>query len=197
MIKILKRLRLILEFFRYFPHLVLFYTHKNKFFIQADTVRWISILKIDLNKTIGFIYLLCYYPEFRNLFYYRVGYLGHVLNLISPKMSTLHIATEHIGEGLFIQHGFASTIGAKSIGKNCWINQQVTIGYSNDRDLPIIMDNVTINAGAIVIGKLVIGENSRIGANAVVIKDIPKNSSVFCPPPYIMKWDGTKNNEKK
>jgi len=46
------------------------------------------------------------------------------------------------------------------------------------------MDNVTINAGAIVIGKVVIGENSRIGANAVVVKDIPENCSVFCPAIY-------------
>jgi serine O-acetyltransferase len=197
MIKILKRIRLILEFFRFFPHLILFYTHKNKSFIEADTIRWISILKIDLNKAIGFIYLLCYHPEFRNLFYYRVGYLGHILNLFSPKMSTLHIDTKYIGGGLFIQHGFASTIGAKYIGKNCWVNQQVTIGYSNDTDLPVIMDNVTINAGAIVIGKVVIGENSRIGANAVVVKDIPENCSVFCPPPYIMKWDATKSKEQK
>jgi serine O-acetyltransferase len=196
MIKILKRLRLFIEFVRYFPHLILFYTHAKKSLIQADTIRWIAIMKIDLNKTIGFIYLLCYHPEFRNLFYYRIGNLGHALNLISPKLSTLHIHTEEIREGLFIQHGFATTIGAKYIGKNCWINQQVTIGYANDtNDLPVIMDNVIINAGAIVLGKVVIGANSRIGANAVVVKDIPENCSVFCPPPYIMKWDGTKNKE--
>jgi serine O-acetyltransferase len=192
MIKLFKEIRLILEFIRYTPHLILFFLHKNRSFIQADTLRWLYVMRINYNKTIGFVYLLCYYPEFRNLFYYRIGFLGHILNLICPEMSTLYIRTKDIGEGLFIQHGFSTTIGAKSIGKNCWINQQVTIGYSNDRDCPVILDNVTIGAGAIIIGKVLIGNNSMIGANAIVIKDVPENSSVFCVPPHIMKWSGAK-----
>ncbi len=192
--KIIKELGLIIGFIRYFPHLLVYTFHKNRSLIQADTLRWLKILKIDHNTTAGFMYLIIYNPEFRNLFYNRIGFLGHMLNLICPKMSTLYIHTKDIGEGLYIQHGFSTTIAAKSIGKNCWINQQVTIGYSNDTDIPVIQDNVTISAGAIVIGNITLGNNSKIGANAVVVKDVPENSSVFCPPPYTMKWEGGKKD---
>jgi serine O-acetyltransferase len=53
-------------------------------------------------------------------------------------MNTLFIYTKDIGPGLYIQHGFATIISAKSIGKDCWINQQVTIGYSNATDCPVV-----------------------------------------------------------
>jgi serine O-acetyltransferase len=188
----LKELGLIIGFVRYFPHLLVYFFHRRKHYIEADIVRWLQILKINHNKIPGLIYLISYFPEFRNLFYNRVGFMGHILNLICPRMSTLYIHTKDIGEGLYLQHGFSTTIAARSIGKNCWINQQVTIGYSNDTDIPIIRDNVTISAGAIVIGNITLGDNSKIGANAVVVKDVPENSSVFCPPPFTMKWEGPK-----
>ena len=84
----------------------------------------------------------------------------------------MFITTETIGEGLFIQHGFATVIAARSIGRNCWINQQVTIGFSNKDDCPVLEDNVTINAGAKVIGGIKVGKNSIVGANAVVRQGI-------------------------
>jgi serine O-acetyltransferase len=77
-------------------------------------------------------------------------------------INTVFIYTNTIGPGLFIQHGFSTIISAKSIGKDCWINQQVTIGYSNVTDCPTIGDNVTIHAGAKVIGKVTIGNNARV-----------------------------------
>ena len=66
----------------------------------------------------------------------------------------LHIHTPKIGPGLFIQHGFATIIAAKSIGANSWINQNVTIGYTNKADHPAIGNNVMICAGAIIIGNV-------------------------------------------
>lgn len=193
---ILVGVKLFLEMFRCFPHLLLFFLHKNKKIIQSDTIRWLKSCKINYYRPIGFIYLLSFNPEFRNLFYKRIGLLGNILNIFCPKMSTLFIATENIGEGLFIQHGFATYIAAKSIGKNCWINQQVTIGYSISTDCPILLDNVTISAGAKVIGKVTIGNNSIVGANAVVVKDIPDNCVVVGVPAYIIKRNGLKVHEK-
>jgi serine O-acetyltransferase len=105
----------------------------------------------------------------------------------------LKIATKDIGEGLYIQNGFASAIGAESIGKNCWINQQVTIGGYNE-GYPIILENVKIYSGAVIIGRITIGNNVVIGANATVFSDIPDNCTVFAPPPKIVKWDG-RNHE--
>jgi serine O-acetyltransferase len=111
-------------------------------------------------------------------------------------MSTLFICTNTIGKGLFIQHGFATIIAAESIGENCWINQQVTIGYANKNETPILGDNVTVCAGAKIIGKVTIGSNAVIGANAVVVKDVPANCTVVGVPAYIIKKDGLKVEHK-
>lgn len=95
---------------------------------------------------------------------------------------------------MFIQHGFATVIGAEKIGKHCFINQQVTIGYNGDK-APIIGDNVTITCGAKVIGGIHIGDNCIIGANSVVVKDIPSNSTVVGVPGRIIKKNGNKCDE--
>lgn len=106
-------------------------------------------------------------------------------------MPNLFINTKNIGPGLFIQHGFSTMISASKIGKNCRINQQVTIGYSHKKtDSPIIGDNVLIGAGAKVIGAVTIGNNSKVGANAVVVKNVPPNCTVVGVPARIVRKDG-------
>lgn len=107
-------------------------------------------------------------------------------------MNTLFINSDKIGPGLFIQHGFATIIDAKSIGKDCWVNQQVTIGYSNETDSPKIGDNVVINSGAKVIGNVFVGNNSKVGANAVVVKDVPENCTVVGVPAKIVRKNGVR-----
>ena len=166
----LRFLYLLLSSIRCSPHLILFYFHRRKDIIHSDVRRWMDIMRnykkgppnIALKlPSFGFLYLLSYCPEYRNLFYARLGNIKHFLNLICPKVSTLRIDTEDIGEGLFIQHGFATAIGARSIGRNCFINQQVTItGHV------IVMDNVRIHSGAIIIGRIRIGIG--IARNAVI-----------------------------
>lgn len=81
-----------------------------------------------------------------------------------------------IKSGLYLPHPDGIVIGEKSIiGKNVTIYQQVTIGQ-NHKKYPIIGNNVIIYAGAKIIGNVHIGDNSIIGANAVVTKDVPSNS---------------------
>ena len=81
-----------------------------------------------------------------------------------------------IDSGLSLPHPDGVIIGEKStIGKNVTIYQQVTIGQNHGK-YPTIGDNVIIYAGAKIIGGINIGDNSIIGANAVVTKDIPANS---------------------
>jgi serine O-acetyltransferase len=175
---------------------LLFHLHKNKSIIHTDLQRWIDIYKFPYKRSVAFLYVLSAFPEFRNVFYNRVGLWKYFLNIFCPKMGTLYIATKEVGAGLFIQHGFATIIAARSIGENCWINQQVTVGYSNENDLPTIGNNVTINAGAKVIGNVLVGNNSKIGANAVVVKDVPPDCTVVGIPAYIVKRNGirvTKN----
>jgi serine O-acetyltransferase len=188
MLEFLKTGKVLLNFFFCLPHLFLFYMHRNRKIIRADTDRWLRILKTGYSNPYGFIYLLSLHREFRNLFYYRIGLAGHFLNIICPKMPTLFIGAKSIGEGLFIQHGYAIGISAESIGKNCWINQQVSIGYYNN-GCPTILDNVTIRPGAVIIGKITIGNNVVIGANATVFNDIPDNCTVFPPLSRIVEWN--------
>ena len=135
----------------------------------------------------GFSKLFIRHPEFRNLFYYRLGDYSAFLRWMFPPLPTLHISTASIGPGLFIQHGFSTIISAASIGENCWINQQVTIGYTNESDCPVIKDNVAIYAGAKVLGSITVGSNVKVGANAVVLKDVPDNCTVAGVPARIVK----------
>ena len=124
----------------------------------------------------AFAILLLEYREFRNLFIYRNRFRGLYRRWVSlwyKPMDTLYIQAKEIGGGLFIQHGFATMISAEYIGENCWINQQVTIGYSNKGDRPpTIGDNVMITCGAKVLGPVTVGNDAIIGANAVVIHDV-------------------------
>lgn len=190
-------IKIYLEFIRCFPHLLLFFFHKNREIIKADVARWMKIYDVNREEKKAFLYLLSFFPEFRNLFYHRVGFWKYFLNPICPKMSTLYILTDKIGKGLFIQHGFATIIAATSIGENCWINQQVTIGYSDNLSAPYIRDNVTINAGAKVIGGVRVGNNTVVGANAVIVKNVPDNCTVVGVPAQIIKRNGIKISDLK
>ena len=81
-----------------------------------------------------------------------------------------------IGHNLYLPHPDGVIIGEKSkIGNNVIIYQQVTIGQNHGK-YPVIGDNVIIYAGAKVIGDVHVGNNSIIGATAVVVKDVPANS---------------------
>ena len=133
-------------------------------------------------------------------FYYRIkkehDLLTYIIQYLCPPMNTLCINTPDIGPGLFILHGFGTIMAAESIGNNCFIFQQVTIGggWLGDHR-PIIGDNVTIYAGAKVLGTITIGNNSLVGANAVVLKDVPANCTVVGVPAYIIKKDGLRTRE--
>ena len=81
--------------------------------------------------------------------------------------------------------------GSAKIGEECIIFQQVTIGSvnlpgSSNNGAPVIGDNVYIGAGAKIIGNVRVGNNCRIGANAVVFKDIPDNCTVVCESPRVI-----------
>mgnify|MGYP001611871808 CR=1 FL=1 len=101
-----------------------------------------------------------------------------------------------IGEGLFIDHGMGVVIGETSVvGKNVTLYQGVTLGGTGKekgKRHPNIADNVVIGTGAKILGNITIGENSYIGANAVVVKDVPPDSTVVGVPGRITKQDGKK-----
>ncbi len=95
-----------------------------------------------------------------------------------------------IGEGFFIDHGMGVVIGETSIiGKNVTIFHGVTLGgvsAQKGKRHPTIEDEVVIGAGAKILGNITIGSCSRIGANAVVVKDVPCDSVVVGVPGRIV-----------
>lgn len=101
-----------------------------------------------------------------------------------------------IGEDFFIDHGMGVVIGETTIiGNDVLIYQGVTLGGTGKergKRHPTIGNNVVIGAGAKVLGNIIIGDNSYIGSNAVVIKDVPQNSTVVGVPGRITKQEGRK-----
>ncbi len=101
-----------------------------------------------------------------------------------------------IGTGLFIDHGMGVVIGETAIiGDNCTIYQGVTLGGTGKdkgKRHPTIGNNVTIGSGAKVLGPFTVGDNSKIAANAVVLNEIPPNSTCVGVPAHIVKRDNVK-----
>lgn len=136
-------------------------------------------------RFLRFTYLIVRYKEYRNLFKYRlnrsgiiIGCLGKIAMIFLPLMDSLKIFADKIGRNFYIEHGVSTIVSAKEIGDNCWVNQQVTIGYSLDNHAPIIKNGVRICAGAKVIGDIIVADNAIIGANSVVIKNVNSNEIV-------------------
>jgi len=187
------------------PHIFCYLLLVDKEYIKADIKAFstISRFKKQYKTEILILKLLLFFPEFRNIYYLRTAsvskkyHLGYILDLILPKKKILWIGTdrEKIGKGLFIQHGNSTIIHAKSIGDNCWINQNVTIGESG-KGIPQIGNNVRICTGAVVIGPITIGDNAIIGANATIVKNVPANCTVVPTPSYIVRNNGNRVFEK-
>ena len=148
----------------------------------------------------SFLKLFIAYPEFRYQVYYRVRLHSHICRILLKPLQlfnfhNFYINCGDIAGGLFIEHGFSTIISCRHIGSNCWINQQVTIGYSDEIHCPYIGNNVEIKTGAKVIGDVTIGDYVIIGANAVVVKDIPSHSIVVGVPARIIKTRGSLNEQ--
>lgn len=157
---------------------------------RMDLLRWKDIYSLKESDLKSLAYILWHKPEFRNLLLYRNRFrrvFCFWVTIVYRPMNTLYIETPEIGGGLFIQHGFATMIAAKSIGENCWINQQVTIGYKDHGNPPVIGNNVMITCGAKVLGDIIVEDNAVIGANAVVIYNVEKNVVVGGVPAHKLK----------
>ncbi len=101
-----------------------------------------------------------------------------------------------IGKGLFIDHGMGVVIGETAeIGDNCLIYQGVTLGGTGKdkgKRHPTLGNNVMVGSGAKVLGPFKVGDNVKIAANAVVLEEIPPNSTAVGVPARIIKRDSTK-----
>jgi serine O-acetyltransferase len=99
-----------------------------------------------------------------------------------------------VGRGLFIDHGVGVVVGETAqIGENVTLYQGVTLGgtgFATGKRHPTVQDNVTIGSGAKLLGPITIGHGAKIGANSVVIHDVPPNSTVVGNPGHPVRVDG-------
>lgn len=146
------------------------------------------------------------YPSFQVMLRYRVAhklylkkhyFLARWISQRAARKTGIEIhpgAT--IGNGLFIDHGSGVIIGETAIiGDNVTLYQGVTLGGTGKetgKRHPTLEDNVMVSAGAKIIGSFTIGENSKIGAGSVVLKQVPPNSTVVGVPGRVVK----RNNQK-
>ncbi len=137
------------------------------------------------------------YPGVKAVFFHRIAnffsvakfdLIARIISQFSRFLTGIEIHPRaKIGKNLFIDHGMGVVIGETSeIGNNVTIYHMVTLGgispsiNSNDqrgsKRHPTLMDNVVVGSGAQVLGPVVVGKNAKIGANAVVTKDVPENA---------------------
>ncbi len=99
-----------------------------------------------------------------------------------------------IGKNLFIDHGMGTVIGETAvIGDNVTLYQNVTLGgrggITNGKRHPTLKNNVMVGTGAVVLGDITIGENARIGANAIVTKSMPNGATAINPAAEIKTFE--------
>jgi serine O-acetyltransferase len=148
--------------------------------------------------------VLAAWPGVHALLSHRVAHVLHeagvpivprTLALVTRAVTGIEIhPAAQIGEGLFIDHGNGVVVGETAqIGENVTLYQGVTLGgtgFATGKRHPTVQDNVTIGSGAKLLGPITIGHGAKIGANSVVIHDVPPNSTVVGNPGHPVRVDG-------
>jgi len=128
-----------------------------------------------------------------SLYEHKLGFLAKIISMINFTLFGCDIArAAKIDGGLYLPHTSGIVIGEYvTIGKNCVILQGVTLGDRGEEyeiSNPIIGDYVEIGAGVKVLGQISIGDFARIGANSVVLNDVPKCGIAVGLPAEVIKY---------
>jgi len=155
------------------------------------------------------------YPGVKAIFFHRIAnffclakfdLIARIISQFSRFLTGIEIHPKaKIGKNLFIDHGMSVVIGETSeIGDNVTIYHGVTLGgispsidsdkQRNVKRHPTLKNNVVVGSGAQILGPISIGENAKVGANAVVTKDVPENAVMVGIP---AKNVGTAPTDKK
>lgn len=156
--------------------------------------------------------VLLTYPGLHVLFWYRLSRLFYLVHLSLIAKLFMNIGSfltrieihpgAKIGKGLFIDHGFGVVIGETTvIGNDVTIYQGVTLGGRGNETTtkrhPTLCDGAMIAAGAKVLGNITIGKDAKVGANAVVLVDVPAGATaVGIPARIILKTDQPQNMDE-
>jgi serine O-acetyltransferase len=125
----------------------------------------------------------------------RMPLLPRAMALATRAITNIEIhPAATIGQGLFIDHGTGVVVGETAqIGDNVTLYQGVTLGgtgFATGKRHPTVQDNVTIGSGAKLLGPITIGHGAKIGANTVVIHEVPPNSTVVGNPGHPVRVEG-------
>src|SRR6478672_3720425 len=148
--------------------------------------------------------ILATWPGIHALLAYRVAHAlmeagvpiaPRVISMVTRAATGIEIhPAARIGRGLFIDHGAGVVIGETAeIGDNVTLYQGVTLGgtgFATGKRHPTVQDNVTIGSGAKLLGPITVGHGAKVGANSVVITDVPPNSTVVGVPGHPVRVDG-------
>ncbi|MGB2599093.1 MAG: serine O-acetyltransferase, partial [Candidatus Omnitrophota bacterium] len=126
---------------------------------------------------------LMFYTLSHGLLKLHIPFLPRFLSQFAKWITGIEIHPgAQIGKGFFIDHGMGVVIGETSIvGENVTLFQGVTLGGTGKergKRHPTLKDNVVVGAGAKILGNITIGNNVMVGANAVVVRDVPDDSTV-------------------
>jgi serine O-acetyltransferase len=155
-------------------------------------------------RDVGSVEILATWPGVHALLAHRVAHalygagvplLPRALAAVSRSVTGIEIhPAAKIGAGFFVDHGMGVVIGETAeIGDNVTMYQGVTLGgtgFATGKRHPTVEDNVTIGSGAKLLGPITVGHGSKIGANTVVIHDVPPNSTVVGNPGHPVRVEG-------
>jgi serine O-acetyltransferase len=155
-------------------------------------------------RGVGPVEILATWPGIHALLAHRIAHVMHdggvplvprLIALLARTLTGIEIhPAARIGQGLFIDHGSGVVIGETAdIGNDVTLYQGVTLGgtgFATGKRHPTVQDNVTIGSGAKLLGPITIGHGAKIGANSVVITDVPANCTVVGNPGHPVRVDG-------
>jgi serine O-acetyltransferase len=155
-------------------------------------------------RGVSSVEILIAWPGVQAVLAHRVAHALHDLGVpIAPRAIAyvsrtvtgveIHPAA-NVGDGLFIDHGMGVVIGETAdVGNDVTLYQGVTLGgtgFATGKRHPTVGDNVTVGSGAKLLGPVEIGHGAKVGANSVVITDVPPNSTVVGNPGHVVRVDG-------
>jgi len=128
------------------------------------------------------------------------GTLPSIFHQVIMALTRIHIdASAHIGSGLKIPHGGRIEIGPVRVGRNCDVYQGVTLGASastigdpySKPGVPTLGDRVWVGPGAVIAGAVTVGDDASVGANSLLVRDVPPRGVVLGVPARLVSRRGS------
>lgn len=160
---------------------------------QEDLAAWAAMGWGNNPRSMGnTLAMLVRYSGVRATLLHRIAFWSHrrhiplVPTLLAQANIALHAIdmppSVDVGPGLYLPHTVGTVINAVSIGKRVTIQGGVTVGMKSSQEFPLIEDDVSLSAGCRVLGGIRVGRGAVIGANAVVLHDVPRGATMVGVP---------------